>query len=181
MNSQALSENDIKEELSYAYLHAICAKTGIMCARVPTKDRTSKDVMLEGYFPSDASQVETISPELRIQLKATSDVNVNAESVSFKYDLSIKNYNDLRRWDFIPHLLIILILPRNISEWLEISQDNLISRKCAYWCNLKPLPDVSNTASRRIDVYLENQVTPENINKLMFMAAKQEDIGHVLP
>ncbi len=92
----------------------------------------------------------------------------------------MKNYRDLKKRHPFPRLLLVLVLPENSDEWLEVNGDNLIARKCCYWCNLMPLPDVDNDSKRRIEVYTSNLLTPESLKKLMDKSAKREEIGHVL-
>ena len=171
-----LSENDIKEELSYAYLHAVAAKVGYSCDR-PHKDRDSIDVKVMARC-GEGEGIEFTSPELSFQLKAT--VNCEISDGKFAFDLPIKNYRDLKKNHPFPRLLLILVLPVNSEEWLAVSGDNLIAKKCCYWCNIKPLPDVGNESKRRIDIMTSNLLTPESLKLLMEKAAKREEIEHVL-
>ena len=83
-----LSDNDIKEELSYAYVHAVAANAGFACDR-PTKDRDSIDckISAHGFIAPDS---KLFSPCLGIQLKATAVDNPHGSYFSF--NLEIKNY-----------------------------------------------------------------------------------------
>lgn len=65
-----LSENDIKEELSHAYVHAVAAHAGFSFERI-TKDRDSIDATIcaKGYLAADSNFA---SPKLDLQLKASS-------------------------------------------------------------------------------------------------------------
>jgi hypothetical protein len=102
-------EADVKEELSYAFLHAIAARAGFTCAR-PAKDRDSVDAVIEAHGKI-RPESRLRSPSLRVQLKAT--VMAASTASTFSFDLSIKNYNDLRREDYgdTPRLLVIYDMP----------------------------------------------------------------------
>jgi len=171
-----LSENDIKEELSYAYLHAVAAKVGYSCDR-PYKDRDSIDAKVVARW-EEGEGIEFTSPEILFQLKAT--VKCEVKDGKFSFDLSMKNYRDLKKKHPFPRLLLVLVLPENSEEWLAVSGENLIAKKCCYWCNLLPLPDVDNDAKRRVEVHASNLLTPESLRKLMEKSARREEIGHGL-
>src|SRR5882672_4172606 len=67
-----LTENDIKEELSYAYVHAVASRAGFGWDRI-SKDRGSVDVVIsaDGGFPDDAVVQHAV---IQVQLKATSQI-----------------------------------------------------------------------------------------------------------
>lgn len=67
-----------------------------------------------------------------------------------------KNYNDLiiLRNTANPLILIVFVLPENKNEWIELSKDELIARKCAYWympSDKASHSDNSNTIRIEID------------------------------
>lgn len=65
-----LSENDIKEELSYAYVHAVAARASFACERI-SKDRDSIDVTIRAQGRLHEESI-FLSPSIDLQLKATS-------------------------------------------------------------------------------------------------------------
>ncbi|MFU8804621.1 MAG: DUF4365 domain-containing protein [Bradymonadaceae bacterium] len=96
-----LSENDIKEELSYAYVHAVAAKASFACERV-FKDRDSVDVTIRAKGKLDEAS-KIFSPALDLQLKATSVGEFREEHLV--YDLPMKNYDELKpgtSWEELP-------------------------------------------------------------------------------
>lgn len=86
-----LSPNDVKEELSLAYVRAIASRAGFSIEEI-RKDRDSVDlkVCARGLLAEDAVLT---SPELAVQLKAT--VLEPLPSDEFSFVLSRKNYDDL--------------------------------------------------------------------------------------
>src|SRR5690349_21298166 len=99
-----LPQNAVKEELSYAYVHAVAARAGCSTDRI-SKDYDSIDVTLRARVYRSGLVYSTI---LDLQLKATAKLSITGDS--FNYRLPVKNYNDLRRPDrTVPQLLVILI------------------------------------------------------------------------
>jgi hypothetical protein len=132
------SQNDIKERLSVAYVTAVAAGAGCQVAKLEI-DKTSIDAIIRPVS-GRKSQVD-------LQLKATSASLTVDDRV--KIDLPIKNYNDLRDTTAtIPHYLVVLELPSEPEQWLQISPRELAIRGLAYYGNLFGLPAVSNTTSR---------------------------------
>ena len=166
-----LQQNDIKEELSYAYVHAVAARAGFSCDR-PKRDRQSLDVIVssEGAACHDCITNET---QLGLQLKATARDELTAPTFSFP--LPIKNYNDLRAFNMIPRLLVIFIMPTNADEWIEHQmEEHLLSRRCAYWMNLAGFPEVENETNCTVQVPRENILNVASLTELMAQASRLE-------
>ena len=124
--------NEQKQQLSVAYVHAVAAHAGYTC-QVQVVDEDSVDVLIAatGYVHDRAV---LRSPRLEVQLKATSSLRLGAKHLVFP--LKLKNYEDLRVTSLIPRLLLVLLLPENPAEWIEMSEECMISRRCAYWASL---------------------------------------------
>jgi Domain of unknown function (DUF4365) len=104
-----LFENDIKEELSYAYLHAIASRAGFGVERI-TKDRDSVDVEIRARGKlCDGSILK--STQVDVQLKCTSQDAGDGDKYPFV--LSRKNYDDLRGERSSPRILVVLFLPQS--------------------------------------------------------------------
>lgn len=167
-----LTPQDIKEELSYAYVHAVAARAGYAVVR-PSKDRDSIDAIIEAGEVVAADQVTT-SPKLELQLKATARAKLSANEFAFK--LPVKNYNDLRRATMCPRLLVVLVLPAQEAQWLECSEDALLAKRCAYWTYLKAYPPTTNTTTRTVKLQRSNRFTVESLRELMARASRFEDL-----
>jgi hypothetical protein len=171
-----LTDNDIKEELSYAYVHAVASRAGFGCDR-PSKDRGSVDVVIsaDGCFPEDAVLQHAV---IQVQLKATSQI-VNGDP-HFAFPLPMKNYDELRARSQATRLLVIFCMPEDAKQWLSVSEETLIARRSAYWCNLTGEPAVENETSRSVRVLHGNIFSPEALKALMTRIARQEEIGYEL-
>ena len=73
-----------------------------------------------------------------------------------RYPLKLKNYNELRKQKtLVPKILIVVLIPDNLSEWVNQSETELCMRRCGYWMSLKGQPETQNTES--VTVYLPRQ------------------------
>ncbi len=102
-----------------------------------------------------------------VQLKCTTTKSIFAKDGVIKYDLEVKNYNDIvRRFNgraidkkIHPLILILFILPKDSSGWLVVTKKHLKLRKKAYWYYLDSTqPLSSNNRTIRITIPIENQV-----------------------
>ena len=153
------------EQFSIAYVHAIASRVGLNKAH-PSVDDDSVDMILRGRgFPGKLR-----SPQIELQLKCTSQDLINDDQLSFP--LSIKNYNDLRGDDVIcPRYLIVLLVPKEIDDWLEHEDDALLLKHSCYWTSIKDHPVTSNTTSVTINIPLEQKLTCDSLLALMTAAA----------
>lgn len=169
-DSHLLTENQVKEELSIAYLHAIAAKAGFSCEKLRV-DMDSIDIIIgaNGLLDKDST---LYSPEIKLQLKASSVILPTHGLIHFQ--LPIKNYNDLRHKSTSPRLLALLLLPDNAAEWLEHTEDELILKKCVYWLNLYGMPDTDNQVTITVKIPTANVLSPNIIKDLMLKASKED-------
>lgn len=168
-----LTVQDIEEELSYAYLHAVASKAGLAVQRVTRDKGIDVQVLAEGRLSKKAKWA---SPRIDVQLKACCTVKVSHTAATFSYDLKRKNYDDLRLPTAVPRILVLLVLPSQRKLWVSHSEKHLISRDCAYWVNLRNEPSTTNRATKRIVVPRSNTVTPTSLKRLLRRAGEQ---GHL--
>jgi len=173
-----LTENDIKEELSYAYVHAIASRAGYGCDR-PSKDRDSIDVVISAKDLLAENSIFN-SPTLGLQLKATSGPLIANPDGHYPFVLPIKNYIDLRKPTASPRLLVLFHLPEDDADWLESDHDRLLARRAAYWCNLRGQPEADTTTAKTVYVPQANLLTGEALTALLAKASRMEEIGNVL-
>ncbi|WNG23794.1 DUF4365 domain-containing protein [Cystobacter fuscus] len=123
--------NDRKEQFSIAYVHAVASAAGVITSPMNHVDRLSVDIKLTGMPPAYPR-----CPEVNVQLKCTS--NFELDEHDFGFPLPIKNYDDLRDDNLsVPRILIVLLVPKNIQDWLDIDESRMLARNCAYWHSLR--------------------------------------------
>jgi hypothetical protein len=172
-----LADNDIKSELSYAYLHAVASRAGCEC--VPAgrhSDNQSIDAQVIGYgdFGSDALTRVTIL----FQLKATSQPLQESKG-NLSFDLDVGQYDKLRTTTSdCPILLVVLRLPPQPEEWLKCSPQSLTLKKCAYWVSLYGAAPSSNKTTQRVFLPKPNRFTVQALEGLLRRFAREEVIPY---
>jgi hypothetical protein len=152
-----LSDADIEEALSVAYVQAVAAGAGYTVAKSDF-DRSGVDATVEAG--------EAMCPKLDLQLKATINLG-EPKGGAYRYPCPLKNYNHLRVPTQTPRLLVVLNLPSERAEWLEVGADELVMRRCAYWVSLQGAPETENEASVTVSLPIQNRLDVEALKKLM--------------
>ena len=79
-----------------------------------------------------------------------------------------KNYNDLIPSNVLaPRILVLVTLPANINEWLSLTAERLVMRRCACWVSLAGEPERDNETSVTVSVPRENLLTPDSVRLMM--------------
>ena len=173
-----LSENNIKAELSYAYLYAVAVRAGIACESGNRhEDGIGVDAKLRIRERFDVNSTLT-SFTVDIQLKSTS-VIVGEANDRYSHKLPIKNYNELRSTECAaPQLLVVLQLPNDDNQWLTHSVEELVFRKCAFWLSLRGAPASDNETSRTVYIPKRNWLSVESLRDLMARFSRMEVIEY---
>lgn len=129
-----------KEQFSIAYVRAVAAAARINIYRLEV-DEDSIDIGFS--VKSIAGQAQ--SPKLDAQLKCVTELAGDAGV--FRYPLKIKNYNELVGTHYVPIVLIVVLVPPNVQDWLIQDEQTLIMRRCGYWVSLQNLPESANTSA----------------------------------
>ena len=100
----------------------------VFATSTPEPDRDSVDLRVQAGGPR--------RPALDLQLKATTSLDQPSDGF-LRFRLNIKNYDDLRVATQTPRLLVVLELPRNQSQWMTVTSEELVLRRRAYWLSLR--------------------------------------------
>lgn len=157
MTDALMKSTDREEALSRAYVAAVAAGAGYVTALMDF-DRDGVDVQIRAGG--------AMRPSLDIQLKAT--VNLGQPTGGeFRFPLKRRNYDLLRAETMIPRILVVLDLPKNEVDWLHVTPDQLIMRRCAYWANLVGLRETENKESVTISIQNNNRFDVDALRALM--------------
>lgn len=116
-----------KEMFSMAYISAIAAQVGLEVSNTKYEAGSVDGMLTPGRGKSR---------QLNFQAKATAQDVLRDEYVAFR--LNKKNYNDLCDPGVtVPIILVVLIMPDDMNEWLTHTADELTLRRCAYWTSLR--------------------------------------------
>lgn len=160
--------SNYKEQFSVAYLTAIAAQAGLN-HNSPVIDEDSVDISLIGTGYLGLIR----NPQIDIQLKCTSQNVIEGDKL--KYDLKLKNYNDLRGENIAnTRYLMILVVPDHHDDWLVHGVDDMALQRSLYWTSLRFEPETNNTSQVRIEIPTSQKVTTPTLLSLMDMASKLE-------
>ena len=158
MKKTLLSPPDKKEALSRVYVKALAARAGYLTSE-PKPDRDSIDLRIQAGGPR--------RPGLDLQLKATTQFSEPRDGF-LRFQLSIKNYRDLRDETQTPRLLVVLELPKDESQWMTVTDEELMLRRRAYWLNLqKNHGEVDNQSAVTVRIPEQNVLDVETMQDLM--------------
>lgn len=89
---------------------------------------------------------------LDLQLKCTSQDFLDNDGIRFP--LEIKNYNELRNTNPSddPLLLIIILVPEKVEDWLQQSETELCLKRWEDWVSLRGQPESNNQTT--VTVYI---------------------------
>ena len=162
MTGALLGIPDQKEALSRAYVQAVAARAGYATADYDF-DRDGVDVRIQAGG--------AMRPALDLQLKATVNLG-QLHDGHFRFPLKRRNYDLLRGQTQTPRLLVVLDLPRDQREWLTITVDELVLRRCAYWLNLKGYEATENRWEVTVRIPSGNLFDVDGLRALMKKSRK---------
>ncbi len=170
-----LTENNIEAELSYAYLHAIAAKAGFGCKVGDRHDDGAGVDAIIRFKERLAPDVVFTESVVEIQLKATT-TQPKLRNERWPFFLRRKHYDKLRVSDIgLRRFLVVLFLPENADEWLAHTADQLLLKRCAYWCSLRGAADTGNETGQTVYLPQTNVVSVSGLRDLMTRVARNED------
>ena len=151
------TENDVKERLSVGLVSLIAARAGCQIVTYDV-DRMSCDIQIKPISGANVS--------IDAQLKAT--VNLLDAGDRYRFDLSKKNYDDLRSTEVgNAQILIVVDLHGMDVRWVRQTSRRLVFEKCAYWVSLYGQPEKTNRSTVRIDIPKTQVLTPQEVQSLM--------------
>lgn len=158
-----------KEQFSIAYVRAVAAAAGFKIYRENVDD----DGIDIGFSQSGA-QESTRSPRCEAQIKCT-ELDVLREE-TLNYALEVKNYEKLRGNTMVPRILVVLKVPENISDWIQLTEDELAMRNCAYWISLKGRPETNHTSNITINIPRTQIFSPGSLTEIMNKIDNEEEL-----
>jgi len=157
LSSLGMSRTAQQECFGDAFLMAVASVAGCATSfRRPDDD--SIDWTLSCGLPR--------RPKLDVQMKTTIAETGTEDVIS--YALKRKNYDDLILTDLVsPRILVLVLLPRDLSNWLALAPAELVLCHCAYWVSVRGKPSSDNETTVTIHVPRVNLFTPESLHTMM--------------
>lgn len=146
-----MTEEHIKEQLSKAYVTAVTSNSGVIF-----RDFGGIDYGIDGKLASvtyDKTRSRYLEDGFGIDVQLKASTTIEFKNGMVKYNLEVKTYKDLIRTDVgTPRILVLYSMPKERLEWVNVSIDEIILKKCAWWHSLKGLPDTANTRTILIEI-----------------------------
>jgi hypothetical protein len=121
------------ETLQIGYLHAVAAAASCTLSN-PRPDRGVD------WIVSHESKHHIVDSEvdLKIQLKSTYQIPPRRRGDFFGFPLDNPHLSKLAQSPVsVPRILVVMIVPRDIGEWIKAESHRLSLRHCCYWANLE--------------------------------------------
>src|SRR5208282_238561 len=100
------------------------------------------------------------------QLKCTSMNEI--DDVNIRFPLKLKNYDDLRNeLVMIPRLLVVVVVPESVDDWIEHEEEGLTLRRCGYWLSLRGRSETTNETTVTVRLPRTNRLTVDALRDLM--------------
>jgi len=158
MVKESYNLNDSKEQFSYAYVWAVASVAGYVCGH-PTRmeDNLGIDLVVRKRSKGKGK----LRNALDIQVKCCAENVVTMKEKELIYDLDVGNYIELIKEDSIPQLLVLVVVPVSIEDWISQSEEELIIRKCAYYKKFDSSDkETDNKSTIRISIPRDDVFTP---------------------
>jgi hypothetical protein len=105
-------------------------------------------------------------PKVDVQMKTWTGDDCFSDPI--RYPLKRKNYEDLILTNVLaPRILVLVILPQDPTEWIAISKEQLICRRCGYWVSLAGHPTTENETRVTVSLPRANVLTVESLQTMM--------------
>ncbi|NLZ59724.1 MAG: DUF4365 domain-containing protein [Lentisphaerae bacterium] len=84
-------------------------------------------------------------------------------------------YNKLRSLSAANQKLLVLFrLPADVNEWLRLSEEQMVMKKCAYWVSLRGAPEISGQVSITVRVPRKNVFSPDAFREIALTRSLEE-------
>ena len=140
-----LAVTSCMETLQVGYLHAVAAAAGCALAS-PFPDNGIDWHVTHG----STTHTEDDEATIKVQLKCTYQIPPNPGGGSFSFTLDNDHLRKLAHSRVAVHkILVVMLVPREVGQWLLARPDRMELRHCCYWVNLAGHPV---TGKRRTNV-----------------------------
>ncbi|MFD7656936.1 DUF4365 domain-containing protein [Actinosynnema sp. NPDC059797] len=128
-----IAETASMEILQIGYLHAVAAAARCSIA-TPIPDK-KLDWLVTHQSTAHTGGDDEVT--LKVALKATKTIPSNPKGGSFGFTLKNGHLEYLNYFEpTVNRILVVMLLPQKIDDWIRASGDYLELRHCCYWVNL---------------------------------------------
>ncbi|MDO7849092.1 DUF4365 domain-containing protein [Hymenobacter sp. M29] len=166
-----MTEQQIKEKLSKNYLELLIHNGGHKHMKPEDDHGVDLYIMrVQRIERADGIRYVDSTDFIGVQLKCTCVASIEEDEDYVKYDLEAKTYNDLvdrvRYNATVPLLLVLMILPDEVTRWVEVRDNEIALAKCAYWYEPdSSQPYTGNSSTKRIYIPKANKLDMDSIRR----------------
>ncbi|NJN97430.1 MAG: DUF4365 domain-containing protein [Anaerolineales bacterium] len=154
----------IQERLSLAYISMVAAMAGFALT-IPEGPEYGIDGTLRQIVQLPSGKFNETGYALNFQVKATVTSKLDNQFVI--YDMSAEAYNKLATMQGpTPCILIVMRLPRNSDEWVQLDENALLARHCCYWCKVNDFVPTLHKQRVRIRISRSQVLSPRAVEEL---------------
>lgn len=136
---------DLMSEFSVAYVRAVAHAAGFF-TQEPNRSLDADGVDLLVFRRGGGGAVR--SPRLELQIKATA---APVGTDPFPFDLRAKNHVELCATNLqVPRVLVVVVMPKEPKDWVQMDEAGLLLRRCGYWCSLRGQLPTTNLSEQRV-------------------------------
>jgi Domain of unknown function (DUF4365) len=150
-----------QEYFSGAYIRALCAVAGCGIESI-TLDNDKIDYIISSRVRG------TVRSKPKIDVQAKCKMGLPASTDLIPYALDMTTYDNLR--DPLvsnPRILVVVLIPESLGEWINQSETELMFKHCAYWTSLKGQPESETTTSKTVYLQRQHIFTPDALHEMM--------------
>lgn len=169
-----LTKEHAQEGISRGYVQAVAA-----AARVNLTMGQQFDYGFDGQFDSIATRTVALESgqqsyrylnagfPIDFQLKCT--WNWTADANDIIWSIKTKTYNDLvtRPPEAIGAILILMCLPPAEPDWVNVSEEAILLRKCCYFAKLTGAPASTEPSTKQIKIPRTNVLNAANLAAIL--------------
>ena len=170
--------NRIKEQLSISYLNAIASYLGSeLQVHGPLIDDDGIDVTIR---PPQSRFLDCTNtkPSIDVQMKCTSSPRYDSSGDSMLFNLDRRIFTKMQIESLSPTLLLVLILPEEVDEWISCNDSGLLMQREMLWYSAngcgRTVSDNQKTVN--ISIPCSNKVTKESVGQMLHKVARMEAI-----
>jgi len=67
-------------------------------------------------------------------------------------------------------------MPKQSDEWITVSDEDTVLKRCAWWCSLKGQDDTKNESKKRIGLPASQKLTPGELRRLIRCVKEGADL-----
>lgn len=128
----AIDRSRSMETLQTAYLHAVVAAAGCSLSSPTPDNGVDWIVSHEGEHKVDPE------PSIKVALKATQQLHPDPSGLHFKFSLTRAHFDKLAASPVtLTRLLIVMIVPSAMEDWITSTPIDFIMRHRCYWVNME--------------------------------------------